>query len=209
MPLQNRVDPWGQLKAVSAHGAMLGNRGIIHNEQKQITAPWRGKAWVTCQLRFEGITRAVFSTGSYSELFFVDEATALSAGHRPCADCRRERFNEFKSAWVAANRERVEPDNPTIAEIDKVLHAERASKDGEKVTFEAKIDELPPGTFIDVGGDTMLIWRGRMRAWSFEGYSKGHERPPSSTIVRVLTPASNVRIFSAGFSPQVNVSAYS
>lgn len=209
MPLQNRVDPWGQLKAVNAHGTMLGNRGIIHNEQKQIIAPWRGKAWVTCQLRFEGITRAVFSAGSYSELFFIDEATALSAGHRPCADCRRERFNEFKSAWVAANRERVESDNPTIAEIDKVLHAERASADGEKITFDAKLKDLPPGTFIDVDGDAMLLWRGKMRAWSFEGYGKGLALPQSSAIVRVLTPASIVRMLTAGFSPQVNVSAYS
>ena len=95
MPLQNRVTPSGQLQAVSARGAWLGNRGILHDENKQIVAPWRHKAWVTCKLDFPGRHRAIFSPNNNSELFFLDEATAFSAGHRPCAECRKDRYNEF------------------------------------------------------------------------------------------------------------------
>jgi len=209
MPLQNRVDPWGRLQAVSAHGAMLGNRGVLHDEQKNIVRTWRSKAWITCQLRFEGITRAVFSPDSYSELFFLDEATAFSAGHRPCADCRRERFREFKSAWIGANREKLTSDDPTIAEIDNLLQAERTAQGVEKITFAAKGGELPPGTFIEIDGEAMLIWRGKMRPWTFEGYGKGRELPLSLATVRILTPATVVRVFATGFAPQVHVSAYS
>jgi hypothetical protein len=103
MPLQNRVDPWGRLVALNLRGTWLGNRGILHNEKKKIIAPWRHKAWVTCQLEFKGRKRQIFSPGSYSELFFLDEVTAFAAGHRPCAECRRDRYNEFKAAWLAMN----------------------------------------------------------------------------------------------------------
>ena len=128
MPLQNRVDPSGRFHAVSAHGAWMGNRGVLHNEQKKIIARWRGKAWMTCKLEFQGIRRKQFGSGTYSELFFMDEATASAAGHRPCADCRRDRFKEFKAAWIASNRDLLSTPQPSIAEIDSVIHAERAAK---------------------------------------------------------------------------------
>jgi hypothetical protein len=207
MPLQNRVDPWGRLNAVAARGTLMGNRGMLHDAQRRIVATSKRIGWVTCLLEFGGRKREVFKAGSYSELFFLDEATAFSAGHRPCAECRRERYSEFKAAWVAANANRVRPSNLPIAEIDKVLHAERADRGGGKVTFDAPFGEVPPGAFIELGGDAFLVWRGALRRWSFEGYGGVVTPPAPSAIVRVLTPASIVRMFRSGFVPGVHGSA--
>ena len=104
MPLQNRVDPYGKLHAIAARGAWMGNRGILHDDEKRIVAPWRLKRWITCALTFRGRKRQVFAPHRYSELFFLDEATSFAAGHRPCAECRRERYNEFRAAWFEANQ---------------------------------------------------------------------------------------------------------
>jgi hypothetical protein len=210
MPLQNRVDPWGQLNAVSTKLALLGNRGILHNDKKQIIAQWRSKAWITCQIKFNGreSESRAFMPDSYSQLFFVDEATAFAAGHRPCAECRRERFNEFKAAWIEANRELIQGENPTIADIDKVIHAERVTEDKRKRTFTAQLGSLPAGTMIEVDGTPLLVWRGKLLPWSFEGYGKSQTSLPPSTSVQVLTPASVVRVFASGFTPQVHLSAY-
>lgn len=102
--LQNRVDPWGALCATASRGTLMGNRGILHDDRNRIVRPWAHRAWVTCLLEFNGIKRSrPFSPGNYSELFFIDEATAFSAGHRPCAHCQRLRHREFKDAWVRAN----------------------------------------------------------------------------------------------------------
>lgn len=206
MPLQNRVDPWGRLHAVEPRGTLLGNRGILHNAQKEIIATSARKGWVTCLLEFEGRQRQVFSTGSYSELFFLDEATAFSAGHRPCAECRRERYNEFKSAWVKANSGLVRSQNPPITEIDKVMHADRAVRGGGKVTFDAPLADLPQGTFIDCGGEALLLWGRGLLRWSFEGYS-GHQAALPGNLVCVLTPRSVVQTFRSGFVPTVHASA--
>src|SRR5215470_3717828 len=101
MPLQNRVDPYGRLHAVAARGAWMGNRGVLHDADKRVVAPWRLRRWITCALVYKDRRRAVFSPRRYSELFFLDEATSLSARHRPCAECRRGRYEEFRSAWAA------------------------------------------------------------------------------------------------------------
>lgn len=208
MSRQNRVDPWGQLNAVTAKGALLGNRGILHNDQEQIITQWRSKAWLTCQIQFMERKSTVFEPNSYSQLFFVDEATAFAAGHRPCAECRRERFNEFKAAWIEANRELIQGENPTIADIDKVIHAERVTEEKRKRTFVAQLGSLPAGAMIDVDGTPLLVWRGKLLPWSFDGYGKSQASLPSSTSVQVLTPASVVRVFASGFTPQVHLSAF-
>src|SRR5262249_14796555 len=101
MPLQNRVDPYGQLQAVEARGAWMGNRGVLHNDAKRIVASWRSTRWITCVLEFKERRREVFMSHRYTELFFLDEATSLAAGHRPCAECRRSRYKEFCAAWAA------------------------------------------------------------------------------------------------------------
>jgi len=205
-PLQNRVDPFGSLSAVPERGTLLGNRGVLHNEKKQIVAHWDRRAWITCLLSFKGRKRQVFSFGNYSELFFLDEATAFAAGHRPCGECRRTRYKEFKSAWVLANRNLVCSSDPPMGEIDRVLHAQRIHADDTKVTFETPFGELPAGTFVELGGRPYLLWHGHLLLWSFSGYEISRERPSEADLVRVLTPVSIVETFKRGFRPSAHIS---
>ena len=206
MPFQNRVDPWGRLHAVAARGTLLGNRGILHDRNKSIVAQWKTKAWITCRLVWKGRRRTLMMPGSYTELFFLDEATAFSAGHRPCAECRRERFREFKLGWRTANSEMIASSEPAVSQIDKILHAERVLRGGMKVTYEAALGTLPDGTMIEVGGAAYLIWEKRLWQWSFTGYTERKESHPWQRRVQVLTPASIVRMFRDGFRPEVHES---
>jgi len=206
VPYQNRVDPWGRLNSVASRGTLLGNRGCLHDASKKITRQWERKSWVTCALEFDGIRRSVFASKSYSELFFVDEATAFAAGHRPCAACRQQRYDEFKLAWLATSRIQL-PANTSITEIDKVLHEERVTPDGKKSTFHANLMDLPSGTFIEVGDTALLVWQRALFAWSFDGYKAAPSFGSSSAEVKVLTPASIVAMFRGGFRPAVHASA--
>lgn len=207
MALRNRVDPWGQLRAIAARGTLLGNRGVLHNPRGEIVAPWRTTAWITCRLTWKGRKRVVMSPGRYTELFFLDEATAFSAGHRPCAECRRARFREFKAAWLAANPNLIKSSTPPIAEIDRVLHTERAHAGGRKKFYEEELGALPDGTMIDVQGVAYLLWGERLLRWSFAGYTGVGDPLPPRQPVQVLTPASVVQTFRAGFRPEVHDSA--
>ncbi|WP_020559487.1 hypothetical protein [Thiofilum flexile] len=206
MTFQNRVDPWGRLHAVSVRGEYMGNRGILHNEQQQIVTQWRHKSWVTCEREFKDRQRKVFSPGSYTELFFLDEATAFSAGHRPCAECRRARYNEFKALWCSANLETNSPKSVPISKIDELLHSERVNNDG-KITFQMEFGAVPEGAFIDMNGTAFLLWQGHLHQWSYQGYSQSDLILSPSAVVTVLTPASIVRLFSKGFKPLVHESA--
>lgn len=207
MSLQNRVDPWARLCAVTAKGALMGNRGILHDENRQIVSQWEHTRWVTCKVEFQGIQRRPFSPRNYSELFFLDEATAFAAGHRPCAYCRKDRFKEFKTAWLASNPELRSTPRPSIEEVNKIIHTERAAKGGNKISFEAPVKDLPQGTLIDVDGVALLVWRDALLPWSFEGYGPVRDDLPFSTMVRVLTPKSVIRVFAQGFRPDVHPSA--
>jgi hypothetical protein len=205
MTLQNRVDPWGKLHAVPMRGALMGNRGILHNEARQIVRPWAGKSWVTCALQFGGIQRTVFGKDTYSELFFLDEATAFAAGHRPCNYCRKARYADFKSTWLRVNR----PDaigNIPITEIDKVLHAERAIPGGGKVTFNAALNDVPSGALFEYEGAPFLVRNGAVLRWSFDGYTRS-ALVAGSQPVKVLTAASIVRMYRDGFVPGVHAPA--
>lgn len=183
----------------------MGNRGILHNESRQIVRPWAGKPWVTCALQFNGVRRPLFDKGTYSELFFLDEATAFAAGHRPCNYCRKARYAEFKSAWLRTNRPDSADRATPITEIDKVLHAERAIPGGGKVKFRAELCDLPNGTMFEYKDAAYLIWSGAVHRWSFDGYT-----PSSMEVgpqrVEVLTPASIVRMFRNGFISSVHAS---
>lgn len=208
MPLQNRVDPHGQLHAVPERGAWMGNRGILHDAEKRIVVPWRLKRWITCVLSFRGRQREVFAPHRYSELFFLDEATSFAAGHRPCAECRRERYDEFRAAWSALNSAGHSKQKIGADEIDRILHSERAIRGGGKKTWLAALAGLPPGTIIEHDGRPHLVWGGKLRPWSFTGY--GEPIAPSAAApgqVTVLTPPSIVEVFGTGFAPQVHASA--
>jgi hypothetical protein len=202
MPRQNRVTPFGQLVAAPQRGTFMGNRGRLHDEQGRIRRPWQVKRWIVCLLQFKGRKRRVMAPGQYTELFFLDEAAAFAAGHRPCAECRRGRFNDFRRAWAAGGA------LPTAPEMDDRLHAERIAADKTKRTFVAPLDELPDGVFVTTRASpdqALLVWGGRLLAWSPGGY--GEKRPRSNENVIVLTPASTVAALRAGYLPDVHPSA--
>ncbi len=211
MPLQNRVNPYGELHAVPQRGCWMGNRGIIHNAQKEIITTHKSKVWITCRINTPGLQKApkgqVFQEGHYSQLFFLDEATAFAAGHRPCAECRRARYNEFKAKWLEANPG-LTAVNPPIRKIDAQLHLERMTSDKQKVTFTRKLSSLPQGTLIEYRNKPHLVFGNRLLRWSFSGYSEVKFVPDDSEPVTVLTPKSIVRLFSKGFSPQIHQSAH-
>lgn len=209
MPLQNRVDPWGVFHAhPSKASTRMGNRGILHNSNKEIVRPWAHKGWVICLTSFKGINRGkLFSEGNYSELFFLDEASAFAAGHRPCAYCQRERSIAFREAWLRANMPDSEQfDTYRMPQIDKHLHAERAIRGGGKVTYETVVSELPVGTLFEHNASSFLLSPRGLLPWSFDGYGAPQAIDPDQ-VVRVLTPRSIVNTFKTGFIPYMHPSA--
>lgn len=201
--LQNRVDPFGTIIKTSARGAWMGNRGLLHNAGQQILRPFKLKAWITCLLDFKGRKRKVMAPGLYTELFFLDEATAFAAGHRPCFECRRADAVRFKTFWLKGNPGYNFNEKTLIHEIDEVLHKERINGDGTKVTFTESPTSLPNGTFILSEGFPFLIRDGFIFRWTPFGYEKEIPLPPL-TEVTVLTPKSIVSAFRAGYEPQIS-----
>lgn len=200
--LQNRVDPQGNIIRTSARGAWMGNRGQLHGKGKEILRPFKLQAWITCLLQFKGWHRQVMSPNLYTELFFLDEATAFAAGHRPCAECRREDYKRFKLYWIEGNPEYGFTEKTSIREIDDVLHAERIDKQGNKVTFEALGKDLPDGTFIQLDNKPYLLMHNQIFMWTPHGYETGQPLP-SSPAVTLLTPKSTINAFRAGYTPQI------
>jgi hypothetical protein len=202
--LQNRVDPQGNIISTSARGAWMGNRGQLHGKGKEILRPFKLQAWITCLLQFKGWHRQVMSPNLYTELFFLDEATAFAAGHRPCAECRREDYKRFKLCWIKGNPEYGFTEKTSIREIDQVLHVERIDKQGNKVTFEATGEDLPDGTFIQIDNKPYLLMHNQIFLWTPYGYEKGQPLP-SSSVVTLLTPKSTINAFRAGYTPQIAI----
>jgi len=201
---QNRVDPLGDFQAVSAKGNLMGNRGVLHDENKNILRKHAHQNWVTCALSFKDRKRTIMAKGRYTELFFLDEATALAAGHRPCAECRRDNYAEFTKIWRAVHGE-PEAKKSLPNTIDKTLHSARINRKSEKVTFSAPVGELPDGVMFTHGSDTLLIWKGRHLVWGFDGYR--HHPTLVSGIVTVLTPRPLIDVLAQGYTPAVHVSA--
>jgi hypothetical protein len=201
--LQNRVDPWGNIITTNARGAWMGNRGVLHDEHQTIRRSFKLKAWITCVLQFKGRHREVMSPNRWTELFFLDEATAFSAGHRPCFECRREDAKRFKSFWLKGNPEYRFDEGVSIEEIDKILHQERIDKKGRKVSYEALIRDLPDGSFVELNGKPYLVTASRIFRWTPFGYEK-EELLPSGQRVKVLTPRSIVNAIRAGYMVQIN-----
>ena len=212
MPLQNRVTPGGALVAVPERGTLMGNRGILHDGAGRIKRRWATPAWIACVLEFKDRRRAVMSVGSYTELFFLDEVTAFAAGHRPCAECRRADFLRFRVAWLTGNPRHGLAPTARIAEIDRMLHAERVEgtdRTARKLTWRAVLSTLPDGAMVVRVGEPdlpRLLWRGGLHTWSFRGYGPP-ERVPAGEAVAVLTPPSVVAAIRAGYIPTVHPSA--
>lgn len=199
MPRQNRVTPFGSIIAIPERGTLMGNRGALHDGQGRIRRAWQGKRWIVCRLAFKGRKRALMTPGQYTELFFLDEATALAAGHRPCAECRRERFNAFRTAWAAQSGG---TQLPGADEIDSRLHAERVATDRSRRTFLAPLDSLPDGVFVKLEEDAFLVVGESLLRWSPGGYTEGQPRP-TGLEVAVLTQPSTVGAIRAGYTPEM------
>jgi hypothetical protein len=200
--LQNRVDPFGNLIKTAARGSLMGNRGVIHNEKQEIIRPFKLHAWITCRLAFKGRKRKVMAPARWTELFFLDEATAFAAGHRPCAECRRDNFNTFKSLWIKANPSYGFNEKTSIKKIDEVLHQERTDRNNMKITFEEDAHAIPEAVFVLLQGNAYLLSGRHLCLWSPFGYEKKTPIPSNGTLT-VLTPKSIVNTIRAGYLPQV------
>lgn len=202
MPYQNRVAPTGDLHAVSARGTLMGNRGIIHDDAGNIVRSHAHQNWVTCELSFRGRKQTLMAPGHYTQLFFFDEVTALTAGHRPCATCRRERYRSFVDAWTQVHG-RPSDGRSVPQAIDKLLHSARISRRREKVTFQARLKDLPNGTIFMGQDKPILISEGSFLEWSFTGYQETTAKLPENVVV--LTPKPLVGMYSAGWNPEVQL----
>ncbi len=208
MPLQNRVSPFSKLTATPQRGAWTGNRGVIHNDRKEIIKNHAVKYWITCALDYKDYRRKVMSPNRWTELFFLDEATAFAAGHRPCGFCRHADFKRFKNLWIEANGALHGFTASTKMDIiDALIHQERLDKNGTQKTFNATLATLPDGTFIALEGinKAYLWYQEGLYEWSFDGYTKILPFDENQEVM-VLTPLSYVSVFEAGYLPQVHFS---
>ena len=181
----------------------MGNRGCLHNEAKTVMHRSKRDAWVTCMLDFKNRKRSLMSPGQYTELFFLDEATALAAGHRPCAECRRARYSEFLYAWGAAN---CPGETVKASDMDARLKRERTAESRVQV---ADLKGLPDGVMVMQieSGVSYVIYLGRARAWSFEGYGAPTPLDALCGPYIVLTPSSTVSALKHGYRPELHPTA--
>ena len=203
MPLQNRVDPFGELNAVAARGTLFGNRGgRFHTDARTLTRRrWATRQWICCVLDFKGRQRDVWGR-YYTELFFLDEPTALAVAHRPCFECRRKDAEAFAEAWRATQKLRV---RPYADEMDEVLHRERLDGRAKRL-HRCAIDTLPDGAFIAIDRVSYAVKDNALLRWTPEGYA-GRKPRPRGVTVDVLTPPAILAVLSAGYQPRWHPSA--
>jgi hypothetical protein len=206
VPLQNRMLPTGEIVADPARGLMMGNRGCLHGTGRQLGASrWRSPAWICCVLDWRGRRRDPMPPGRWTALFFLDEATALAAGHRPCGYCRRPDYLDFAAAWQGAQRL---ADRPRAGQLDARLHRERVGRPRRQLTHQAFTAGLPDGVLIRAGGRIGVLLAGQLWPWSLRGYGPpARGRLPGRA--EVLTPPSTVAAIAAGYRPLVHPSALS
>jgi hypothetical protein len=198
MPLPNRVTPLGELVADPARGLVYGNRGCLHDDSGRIRRRFNGKRWIACRLEFKGWHREpLLQPGRFTELFFLDEATAFAAGHRPCALCRREDYDRFGALW----RE-LHPGEVGADAIDTQLHSERVTAARGQRHHDAALAALPDGAFVLLDGDPWLVLGPRLLRWTVAGYADPRPRP-GATQARLITPPSLVAVLRAGWAPLV------
>jgi hypothetical protein len=207
MPLQNRVDPFGEIHAVAARGLFTGNRGVIHDPATRtlLSHRWTTKAWLICECEFRGRRREVMGRNArsgnagWTELFFLDEVTALAAGHRPCFFCRREAAKRYAGAYAEA----FGVAEPRVPEIDDRLHSERLATGAEpRKLGEAEVRALPDGAMVALGRKPFAVRGGALVPWSFAGY--GTPPPGCRSLpapATLLTPPTTVAVLRAGYRP--------
>jgi hypothetical protein len=196
----------GEIIADPARGLFMGNRGILHDDARALgKARWRHRNWITCLLDFKGRRRAVMSPRRYTELFFLDEAVALAAGHRPCAECRGERYRAFLAAWM----EGAEGDGLSLKapDLDAALHAARVDPATRRQrTFRAELGDLPDGAFIRLEDAPLLVLGDRLLPWTPGGYGDAVARPSGGPVC-VLTPRPTISAMTAGYRPELHSGA--
>lgn len=202
MPRRNRVDPFGAVIAVPARGTLMGNRGCLHDGAGTIIREHVGARWIACLLSFKGRKRAIARPGRYTELFFLDEATALSAGHRPCAECRRAAYRVFRAATARAGGPAA---SAPVEDVDRLLHAARLPVGPMRMTWLAALASLPDGAMVVRDGAPHLVRRGALHAWSPAGY--GPATAPGLKSVGVLTPRLIVGVLASGYHAGIHPSA--
>ena len=214
MPHRNRVTPFAEIVALPERGTLMGNRGVLLGDDGWHRRDWQVRRWIACRLEFKGRKRPLRQPRRWTELFFLDEATALAAGHRPCAECRREDYRRWQAAW---------PEADTSADaMDHVLHADRL--DGRaKRTFATRLGDLPDGVLVTrgapapgvtlapdgtraPGGGALLLWRGALRPWSPGGYGPPEVARPAERVT-VLTPRAAVAAIGRGYAVSAHPSA--
>jgi hypothetical protein len=203
MPLPNRVSPFGELFATSARGTLFGNRGgKFHRDDRTLGARrWASRQWICCELAFKGRRRDVWGDG-YTELFFLDEVTALAAGHRPCFECRRRDAEAFAAAWARGQGETSPPRAPAM---DRVLHAQRLNGKAKRL-HALPIDSLPDGAVIALSHAAWALRGDRLLRWSPQGYDDWRARPQGIDVA-VLTPPAILAALDAGYPPRWHESA--
>ena len=192
MALQNRGQPDGTILALSERGRFMGNRGILHDSEQNLShRRWRHKAWVTCLLSFKGRKRPVMAPDAYTELFFLDEAVAFAAGHRPCGECRRDHYNRFRDAAGLTGR---------IGDFDNVLHKARAEpRTFRQIRFRADISTLPDGVFVqNDDGSLYLVYQDALFPYADMAYREPIKKPKTGTVT-VLTPAPLIDVLRSGY----------
>jgi hypothetical protein len=212
VPHHNRVTPFSTFEAVAARGTLMGNRGILHDERGRLgAARWRHPHWVTCLLEFKSRWRPVMQPHAYTELFFLDEATAFAAGHRPCGECRRPDYLRFLDAWAKATGK---PDRSSLraVAIDEVMHESRQVRrpglgSRDQRTWRADLAALPHGSFIRLANDphAWVVAGSKILRWNHTGYDAAKACPRIE--VEVLTPKVSVAAFRAGYRPMLHSSA--
>jgi hypothetical protein len=206
IPLQNRVTPTGEIVSDPGRGSLMGNRGCLHRSDRTLgVSRWRSTHWICCTLSWKGVRRDPMPPGRWTALFFLDEATALAAGHRPCAYCRRQEFAAFAEAWRRASGS---PTRPGVPEMDARLHAQRVDpRTRRQVSRNEVAGRLPDGVMIRHDGQIGLLSGGALLPWSFAGY--GAPVPlTSTTTVDLLTPPATVEAIAAGYRPLLHPSAH-
>jgi hypothetical protein len=197
-PLRNRVTPLGDLVADPARGLVYGNRGCLHDARGNLRRRYQVKRWISCRLEFRGRRRAgLLMPGRYTELFFLDEATALAAGHRPCAECRREDYNEFVRRWSA-----LHPGGSGADAIDAVLHDERLdpATRARRRHPPVAVRTLPDMAFVAADdGEPWLVLGDELLHWTPAGYDRRRPRPDPGTLVEPITPPSLLELLRGGW----------
>jgi hypothetical protein len=201
-PARSRVTPLGDIEAIPLRGAWTGNRGIIHSG-REIVRSHASDLWITCLLEFRGRWREQWQPGHFTFLYFHDEAVSFAAGHRPCAECRRNDYNAYRRAWA----EGLGVDLPSAKLINRQLHGERLVRGTRRRRIhEAPWGELPDGAFVLLDGSPAVVAGGHLSEWTRAGYAARRPRPARG-VAEVITPPSTVAALRAGYTVQIDDAA--